>query len=358
MTRFLNSLRRALPTKAGSARRPRPYRPQLEPLDERLVPSTLSSAITIQHSGWTEQDWYTIDQNTGQVVEFQGTTRHDLGGPVIASSVSASVDPYTGFGEVFALASPIGSTYGALWLCDSYGSWYNFGGFYRDISATHDGHVYAVTGFGDVHSVDSLGNTTNLGAPSTGVALTYPGWFGSTVTSSIAASVGWFGGNEVFAIGNDRAIYVNSANASGHWGLVDNHQSFYTLSATVNDTVFAVSETNAVYQETQHWGFSGWFMYSYWSEQNITPYWASFSAISAGTNGSGQDEVYGIDASGNLYVYDTKLDSWTWKDSGVVDIAAADGGYFYDVNYYGGGNSYDYQWNPNGWPTYLGSDLS
>jgi hypothetical protein len=32
--------------------------------DERLVPSTLSSAISIPHGGLTERDWYTVDQNT------------------------------------------------------------------------------------------------------------------------------------------------------------------------------------------------------------------------------------------------------------------------------------------------------
>ena len=46
------------------------FRPQLEQLDERLVLSTLSSAISIQHQGWTERDWYAVDQASTRVLAF------------------------------------------------------------------------------------------------------------------------------------------------------------------------------------------------------------------------------------------------------------------------------------------------
>jgi hypothetical protein len=364
MKHSLRWLRRAQQTKAASGSRPRPYRPQLEQLDERLVPSTLSSAISIQHSGWTERDWYTIDQSTSQVVEFQGTIRHNLSVPgnLTPFAVSASVDPNSGSGEVFVLAANGGSTYGSLLLCDSYGNWYNFGGVYTDISATRDGHVYALTlpaqifGAADVCYVDSSGNSANLGAPSSGVAETNWGWLGYSSWNSIAASVGWFGGNAVFAIGNDGAIYVNNSNTTGAWGLVDNHQYFVSLSANANGTLFALSTGGTVFQETEHIGFASWFIYFYWTEQNITPNNTYYVQISADTDALGQDEVYAIRGDGNLYVHDGG--SWTQKDSSVYDIAAADGGYFYDVNYYGGYTTYAYQWNPYvGW-TYLGPDFA
>src|SRR5438093_3863616 len=47
------------------------FRPQLEQLDERLVLSTLSSAISIQHQGWTERDWYAVDQASTGVLAFK-----------------------------------------------------------------------------------------------------------------------------------------------------------------------------------------------------------------------------------------------------------------------------------------------
>src|SRR5207237_5668667 len=67
---------------ARQTQRPRPQPRQLvlEKLEDRLVPST-SSAISIQHPGGltytssTEREWYTVNQATHQVVEFQYTTR-------------------------------------------------------------------------------------------------------------------------------------------------------------------------------------------------------------------------------------------------------------------------------------------
>ena len=358
MKRSLRWFRRARQTKAASGNRPRPYRPQLEQLDERLVPSTLSSAITIQHSGWTEWDWFTVDQTTGQVAEFQGTTFQGMAlafrsGPSAVYAVSASVEPVYGLGEVFALSS------GNLWrwrFDDGVGGWSNFGGNYAAISATRDGHVYALTYSGDVHYVDSFGNSTDLGAPNTGIDVQIPGYNATTSTTSIAASVGWWGGNQVYVIDNYGEIYVNTANTSGQWQLVDNHQAFVSLSANANGTLYALSAGGTVFQETEHLGFAGWFFYNYWTEQNLPSNNTYFGEISADTDALGQDEVYAIGAGGNLYVYDQG--SWTQKDSDVVDIAAAGGGYFYDVNYYGNYTTYAYQWNPYvGW-TYLGSNLA
>ena len=65
------------------------------------------------------------------------------------------------------------------------------------------------------------------------------------------------------------------------------------------------------------------------------------------------------DVRNYLYLYDQG--NWTLKDAAVYDVAAADGGFFYDVNYGGvGGNSHPgYQWNPqtHSW-TFLGYNLS
>ena len=228
-----------------------------------------------------------------------------------------------------------------------------FGGNYARISATRDGHVYAVTADGsDVRYLDSNGNGIDLGAPSPGIRID------GGSPSSVAASVGWFGSNEVFAIGSDGAIYVNSANAPGQWRLVDNSAYYAELSATVNDTVFAlVDNGGGLFQETEHFQINGWFGYFYWTHQEVSPgmEWYEFSAD---TDASGHDEVYGIEEGNkNLYLFDQG--SRTLKDYNVRDISGADGGYFYDVNW----DNTAWQYNPNAasfwlyW-TELGNDFT
>jgi hypothetical protein len=348
--RFLSFFRSAQKSKPASARRSHSFRPQLEQLDERLVPSTLSSAISFPVSqGWilfTERDLYTMDRNTSQAVLFRGTNRYNLGGPSHVFAVSASIDPNTGSSEVFALTSAYeNSNYGPLWLCDSNGYWHYFGGYYVDISATRDGHAYAVNLFGaSVSYIDSSGTITDVGAPSGGV---YYG-FGN----SVAASVGRYGQNEVFALGGSTGVlYVNSDNAPGQWLLVDNH-NFTSLSATANNTVFALSY-GTVFQETEHYNFVG--KSYYWTSQQISQ-WVNCWSLSADIDASGHDEVYVIDSTNTAFLYNQG--ARTTMDYDVSDLAAADDGFFYDVNYYGGSYS-GYLWNPNtsGW-YYLADKLS
>jgi hypothetical protein len=385
MKRLLNWFRRTFQTRPVSAHRRQTVRPQLEQLDDRLVLSSwgTGSAISIYHPGswhsspwggyyslpWTERDWYTIDQTTNQLVEFQGTSRHNLGRPPGVNSfldVSASVDPNTGFGEVFVLASPYAvSTRGPnpLWVCDSYGAWHSLGGLHGHISATRDGHVYATISDGsDVQYLDSQGNGTDLGAPNAN---------GQTGTNNLAASVSWFGHNEVFAVGWDGAIYVNSANAAGQWQLVDSSANFSNftgsyevqnfeglnrISATGNDTLFALTTDGRLIEETEHYQWNGIYGAFYWTHQDISG-GRLYQSLSADSDASGQAEVYAIETgTKNAYLYDQG--TWTWQDSDVADLSAADGGYFYDVNYARG--SYNaYQFNPSAdWPwTYLGSRL-
>jgi hypothetical protein len=340
---------------------PLPYvPPQLEQLDERLVPSTASSAISFQVNGdwfnFTEHDWYTIDQTTSQVVEFTSTHRDDLSGPKNVFAVSASLDPKTGYqtSEVFALASlNPEDRYGPLWLRDRNG-WHDIGGSYTNISATRDGHVYAVTFLASTvdYLSDSYGSRIVMGVPNSGVE---EGCFQHT----IAASVGRYGQNEVFAIGKDGAIYVNSDNAPGQWRLVDNHAPYYvSLSATANNTVFVLyyidAFESAVYQETEDYNFVG--KNYYWTRTAISHAGEQCRDISADTDANGRDQVYVIDPYGTAYCYNPTIFGRTAVAYGVYDIAGADGDYYYEVCY--SGNYQAYQFNPYyGW-IYLDSGLS
>lgn len=375
MKRFLNWCVRRRATNSALVHRPHLFRPQLEQLDERLVPAAgLSSAISIPHSfwlnghliSWTERDWYSVDRNTGQLVEFQGTSRVNLGGPTGIRAVSTSVDPRTGYGEVFVSAydHSVGLTeYDNLWLCDSYNHWHfldlsNTDYIYSSsISATRDGHVYAVTyDRTGINYVDSYGNWTYFVGPQGNHSLCY----------DVAAGVSQFGGgNEVFAIWG-AAIYVNSANDSWHWALVDNSHTFGSISAAGTDTVFAtdvidpdVHQGAHVYEVTLQFQQIGWIGYWVWSEQDITGglvFYKYGAPLSADTDAAGNPEVYAIDGYSNAYLY--RQGSWTFKDSDVVDIAAAGSGYFYDVNY-DYGNYVAWEWDPNrgGW-AFVGDNLS
>jgi len=348
--------------------RTRTAKPTLEQLDDRLVPSTvgLSSAISINHNGSVLRDWYTIKQSTGKVVEYEGTTQHNLGGPagIKFSEVSASVDPKTGLAGVFALGEN-----GQLWWCSSGGSWNQLPGQYTEMCATGDGHVYAVGSNGDMNYLASNGSCTDVGAPRYGLS-PVGGLIPQPQAYTLAASTSLSGGNEVFAIAADAHIYVNSANAKGQWSLVDRSSFFESLSAAPNNTLFATDIFGYLFEETETFRIIGghsigritYPIYGYvWQGQNISS-GQNWSQISADLDASGKAEVYGItDADvvgsmndGTAYVYDQGI--LTYKDSYVVDISGANGGYFYDVNCYSYSPTLEaYQYSPTARWTFLAS---
>src|SRR5438132_730138 len=138
MKRFLNWFGCALQSKPAPAKWMHSFRPQLEQLDQRLVPS-VSSAISIQHhtgwGDWTERDWYSTEPmayspERDNLVQYKGTTRYNLGVPNVFGgrilAVSASVDPNIGSAEAFVLEYAIAgfrgdwldwTAYNALALC-------------------------------------------------------------------------------------------------------------------------------------------------------------------------------------------------------------------------------------------------
>jgi hypothetical protein len=123
-----------------------------------------------------------------------------------------------------------------------------------------------------------------------------------------------------------------------------------------------VTSDGRLFQETEHIRTIGGSAFFYWHGEDISggrTYSIYSPNLSADTDASGRDEVYAIEqGTHSLYLYDAS--SWTYKDSDVYDVSAAGGGYFYDVNYYGGSYA-AYQYDPtSSWPspwTYLGSGL-
>jgi hypothetical protein len=347
MKRFPSWFRHTPATRTTSARRP-----QLEQFEDRVVPSTLSSAISIPHVlyygslkiPWTERDWYTVDRSTNHVIEFKGTTRYDLGGPTDVVALSASIDPKTGFGEVFALRAN-----GNIWRCDSSGNWHQVSwaieGSFSSISATRDGSVFASDAFSGLSEFDSNGIQIGLGIPPGGVS-------NNSVVAASVAGGGLFGsGDEAFVIGANQAIYVHVGN---QWNLVDNSAQFVSLSATRDNTVFAVTTSGKLYQETESIKLSRigniWIFQTYWVGHDISAGLTFTPTISADLDASGQSEVYAVDVYGTLYQYDQGVYSEPWTD--VTDVSGADGGYYYHVQYWYG--HYDGYLNY----TYVGSNLS
>jgi hypothetical protein len=347
MQRFVNWLRGAF--QSGPApRRPRAVRPQLEQLDDRLVPSVTSAITTTNYWVGTTHELYAIDQATGHLIEFTanpywGQTRTDWGGWVTA--VSASVDPSTGGAEVFALGGG-----GSLWRCDSYGQWHELSSnAYDSISATRDGQVYAAGNYflgNRIQLFHADGSMTDLGNPN-----------GSpTVVDAIAAGTDRYGNDEVFAA--QGGLYVG--NNSGSWQTIDTSREYGYLSATPSGGLFAADvEGNHVYHFTQH---QIW-IFSYWTADDITAGLPTTSGVaslspgsagnfSADTDASGQDELYvvayGPDWGINLYRWDQG--SWQQFDSNVSTVAAAGSGYFFDVNPYNpyGNAGEAWAFDPNG----------
>jgi hypothetical protein len=367
MQRIVDWLRRPF-SASRTTGRPSAVRPRLEQLEDRLVPSA-TSAITTNHVllkfHWQTHDLYGIDPASTQVVDFEtdssgNSSRTVLGGPTNVRAVSASIDPSTGFAEVFA------ETWNwTLWRYDSLGTWTKLSdgvasSMYGDISATRDGQVYAVNLHNQyVEMFHANGSVTNLGNPE-GYLRTING---SGDGQGIAAGLDLYGGNEVFAIGQYGALYVYSGDGvwAGVWRTIDSSRLYTDVSAARDGGVFAIQNGFALWHWTEQWV---WGPFTTWSGQNISggmgPPSQTFWDISADTDANGQAEVYArIEVGYNQYdLYRYDQGSWQKLDSNVSEVAGADGGYFFDVNPSGyDAGTWAYDPNTPGHWKYLGGPI-
>src|SRR5262249_6156573 len=150
-------------------------------------------------------------------------------GPGRISDVSAGLGG-GGVAEVYVLAADH-----SVWVYNT-DAWRSLGGWASEISATRDGHVYAIGSDGKGYLNNDNGNAYTwqwLGAPT--VSFVYGD--GLRVTQSWASEIS-AGAGQVFAIGPDHAIYVDNGATPGSWQLVDNARYFSKASATQDGQVY------------------------------------------------------------------------------------------------------------------------
>jgi hypothetical protein len=164
---------------------------------------------------------------------------------------------------------------------------------------------------------------------------------------SISAGSDGSGHDQVFAIGGDHYLYVHDAYSDPSWARwvqVDSSTAFAQLSAGQHNQVFALDSNGALHDD---WYFS----YPFggggsWANQTISPSVAGdrYVALSADSQDGTHDEVYVIDTNKTAYL----RQSGGWKanpvDYSVIELAGADGGWFYDTN-----PGSTWQWNGSSW---------
>jgi hypothetical protein len=339
MFRFLTALAKPSRSNRTPARRPGAAQPTVERLEDRQLLST-TSAIYEPNVEFPSHDLYAIDAQSHQVVlyqayDFGGSREGALGGPQVtdvSASRGAGVGP-----EVFALA-----TDHAVWVCT--GAWHSLGGWASEISATRDGRVYVIGGNSGVYT-----NTDN-GSPSTWQAL------GGRALDISAGASQLGGSDEVFAIGWDHNIWLNTTTNASVWQLVDNQRSFTRISATQNNEVYALDSNGALYRDDFWVLFYGGHKYTWWMENLVSS--QRYLDIQADMADATHSEVYAIDANHTAWVWDSGTKTLQYKDSDVKEITGADDGYFFDRNGWNQPAEQAWEWRPGiGWQALGGSIL-
>jgi hypothetical protein len=303
------------------------------PVANQLVADVTTNVGDTSAISWFVNDFgtwrafYGIDSTTYKAVEYLNTNRFALGGPTVLAVSAGLKDPNDFYGsEVFALG-----TDHAVYVFNSTGM-HNLGGWARAISATRHDQVFVIGGDNAVYVNSSGGNASTwqyLG-----------GW-----VRAISAGLDYFGDDQVYAIGGDRALWVNDSGTSSGWEKIDNSASFIQLSATQQDTVYALDSNGGLHKASHvfSWAIGDWI----WQHLAIAPLVAGdkYVALSADNQDYSHDEVYVINVGRTAYLYRS---SGGWNagsvDTDVSELSGADQGWFYDAN---GPNPW--RWNGTSW---------
>jgi hypothetical protein len=295
------------------------------------MPSAVSTISW--NDGQPCSDVYAIDANTRQIINVHtdgntgAMTFNFLGGPTNVTDVNASFLPYDNQNKpiVYALSADHSAWVYVPDVDTGKYHWDNLGTGITALSATHDGFVFGLNQNGQVMDNNAYGlpsQWNNLGTP--GVPI-----------KAISASRDAYGLEEVFALGTDGHIYLNRFDANYNptgWTVVDSSKTYTQISANDHNTVYGLDSSGQITQESE---------YSFWWHGRHIDYWAGqqlpspsdhFTQIAAGTDKAGNNVVYGIDAVfAQPFVYNAQ-GQWQQMDgSQPTEIAADDGGWFYDV---------------------------
>jgi hypothetical protein len=305
---MLRSIKRWLSPPART-RRPAPFRPALEALEDRRVLSPL--ATVTDQSGVMHV--YAIDAATHQLLEWDAPVSNPSAaaqvplatGPQI-HAITAGLDPQ-GRAVVYARADDE-----TIQERTASGGWFSLGKYaFRQVIGGHGGQVWALDTNGNVRYSNSNyppGTWVSFGGPSA--------WGASRISVGADAS----GYDQVFAVGSDTAIYVctltgvSSLHPTYVWQLVDNTTAFTDVSATPDNQVYALDANGQLHQDASYvayWVRSGftWVAVRKWGDtllpEAFTPggTLAHFAQLSAGTDSAGHDVVYALDQCGDLVKY-------------------------------------------------------
>ncbi len=263
------------------ARRPRAIRLAVESVEGRLLMASLASidwtsggvnhsevfAMNVDGSVWADKD------NSGFV---------SIGGYV--QSITAGLDS-SGNPEVYGIGGD-----NNVWVNHlNGGSWSSIGGPMLQIAAGKNNQLFGVFTNNSVW-VSNGSSWTALGG----------------VVKQISVGTDWSGNTEIYAIGTDSNVYVNHDNANGWTNLGGGPVT--QIAATANNTVYALS-TNGSVSFDFGWGWFG--------------LGGGVKQISAGTDSSGNSEVYAIGTDNRFDVNDSTTDSWVCHSGYYMEVAAS-----------------------------------
>jgi hypothetical protein len=271
MFRFLKWSRSASPTRRIRSSPARSLRLEVEPLEGRLVPATIS-AVSWNSAGAAHHAVYAIGIDDDVSVSVDGGGFISLGGYV--KQISAGLDG-DGNPEVYGIGID-----DALYVNKGNG-WVDLGGYVKGLSATARDTVYVIGSDNSVFMNVGGKGYVSLG----GYAL------------DISAGLDNQGDAEVYAIGSDHALFVNSGG-----GFVRLGGYVKAISATVHNTVYAIGRDDSASIHNSKFVRLGGYV----------------KEISAGLDADGKPELFAIGKSNSLLVN---------KGKGFVDL----GGYVRDI---------------------------
>jgi hypothetical protein len=300
------------------------YRPQLEQLEDRRLLTTFGNLSAIADSSGQSVSYNIAADHS--VWKHDNAGWHSLGGYV--TQISAGRDNL-GRAEVFGIGADQ-----ACWVCDTTG-WHSLGGYVTQISGDFSlNRVYAI---GSDHSAWMRDGT---------------GWhgLGGYVTQISAGTAAGGSAIKLFAIGADSACWQFDANGWQSLGL----RVTQVCGAATPDECWMIDVNHAVWQyTTSNSGNAAGSSYGYSGQSGarLTYIGGYMTALAAGYDTAGRDEIFAIGADHAAWVYNPQAGGgWRSLGGNVTDISATQGDTLFALT---GGSSL-WSHDAGGWHNYSG----